>query len=122
MKNWRPFSLVNVDTKLVSNVLVEHLKTALLFLISSNQTAYLNGRFISEGWRLISDIFEIRNLLKLKLFLLTIDIEIAFDSVNYNFLLEVLENYGFSQDFLKCISILLQNLESYVINGGKTTH
>ena len=122
MKNWRPFSLVNVDTKLVSNVLAEHLKTALLFLISSNQTAYLNGRFISEGWRLISDIFEVRNLLKLKLFLLTIDIEIAFDSVNYNFLLEVLENYGVSQDFLKCISILLQNLESYVINGGKTTH
>ena len=56
IKNWRPVSLLNVDTKLVSKVLAERLKTA-LNLISSNQTAYLNGRFISEGGRLISEIF-----------------------------------------------------------------
>ena len=121
IKNWRPISLLNVDTKLVSKVLAERLKTALPSLISSNQTAYLNGRFISEGGRLISDIFEVSDLLKLKGLLLTVDIEKAFDSVNHNFLLKVLENYGFSHDFLKWISILLQNQESCVINGGKTT-
>ena len=106
---------------MVSKVLAERLKTALPSLISSNQTAYLNGRFISEGGRLISDIFEVSDLLKLKGLLLTVDIEKAFDSVNHNFLLKVLENYGFSHDFLKWISILLQNQESCVINGGKTT-
>ena len=111
-KNWRTISLLNVDTKLVSEVLAERLKTAVSSLISSNQTAYLNGRFISERRRLTSDI--------LKGFLLTVDIEKAFDSINHNFLLRVLENYGFSQEFLKWISILLQNQESCVINGGKT--
>ena len=40
-------------------VLAERLKTVLPSLISSNQTAYLNGRCISEGGRLISDIFEV---------------------------------------------------------------
>ena len=112
IKYWRPSSLLNVDTKLASKVLAERLKTALLSLISSNQTAYLNGRFISEGGRLISDIFEVSDLLKLKGLLLTVDIEKAFDSVNHNFLLKVLENYGFNQDFLKWIGILLQNQES----------
>ena len=63
--------------------------------------AYLNDRFISDGGRLISDIFEVSDLLKLKGLLLTVDIEKSFDSVNHNFLLKVLENYGFSQDFLK---------------------
>ena len=75
---------------MISKVLAERLKTALPSLISSNQTAYLNGRSISEGRRLISDIFEVSDLLKLKGLLLTIDIENALDSVNHNFLLKVL--------------------------------
>ena len=53
--------------------------------------------------------------------LLTVDIERAFDSVICNFLLIVLENYGFSQDLLNWVSILLKNLELCIINGGKTT-
>ena len=84
--------------------------------------AYLNSKFISEGRRLISVIFEVSDFLKLKGLLLTVDIEEALNSVNQSFPLKVLENYGFSQDFLKWISILLQNQESRVINGGKTTH
>ena len=102
-------SLLKVYTKLVSKVFVERLKTAIPSLISSNQAACLNGRFISEGGRLISDIFEVSDLLKLKELLLTVDIEKAFNSVNNNFLLKVLENYGFSHDFFKLIKILLQN-------------
>ena len=106
---------------MVSKVLAECLKTALPSLISSNQTTYLNGRFISEGERLIPDMLEGSDLLKLKELLLTVDIEKAFDFVNHNFQLKVLENNNFSHDFLKWISILLQNQELCVINGGKTT-
>ena len=51
--------------------------------------------------------------------LLTVGIEKAFDSVNLDFLLKVLQNYGFSQD-LQLINILLQNQEWCNINGGKT--
>ena len=53
--------------------------------------------------------------------LLTVDIEKAFDSVNHNFQFKVQENYGFRQDFLKWISILLQNQGSCVMNDGKMT-
>ena len=119
IKSWRLISLLNVDTKLVSKVLPERLKTAFPSLISSNQTAYLNNRFISEEGRLISDIFEVSNLLKLKGLSPTVDIEKASDFVYHNFLLKVLENYGVNPDFLIWISILLQNQESCVINGGK---
>ena len=90
-------------------------------LISSDQTAYLNSSLISEGGRLIPDISEVSDLLKLKGLLLTVDIEKAIDSVKHNFLFKALENYGFNQDFVNWISILFQNQESCVINGGKTT-
>ena len=56
IKNWRPISLLNIDTKLISKVIAIRLKKVLNNLISKNQIAYLNNRFISEGGRLISDI------------------------------------------------------------------
>ena len=55
--------------------------------MSSNKKAYLNDGFISEGVPLISDIFKVSDLLKLKGLLVTVDTEKAFDSANHNFLL-----------------------------------
>ena len=51
IKKWRAISLLNVDTKLISKALSERLKNVLPDIISENQTAYVNNRFISEGGR-----------------------------------------------------------------------
>ena len=59
-------------------------------MISSNQTAYVKNRFISKIEKVISDISERGNTLALERFLLTKDIEKAFDSVNHCFLLKIL--------------------------------
>ena len=114
--------LLNIDTKLISKVLAGRLKNALPSLISSDQTAYVKGRFISEGGRLISDVLEICDKLQIKGFLTTVDIEKVFDSINHCFLINVLEKYGFEKDYIKLIKILLQNLESCIINAGTTTN
>ena len=111
---------MNIDTTLISTVLAERLKKILPSLISKNQTAYVKGSFISEGGRLISNILEISDNLKIKGFLMTIDIEKAFDSISYLFLITALENHGFKKDFIKLIQILIQNQEPCVINGGIT--
>ena len=117
IKNWRPISLLNIDTKRISKVLAVRLKNVLPSLISSDQTAYVKGRFISEGGRLIFDVLEICDKLQIKGFLMTVDIEKAFDSINHCFLIKVLEKYGFEKDFIKWIKIVLQNQESCIING-----
>ena len=59
IKNWMPISLLNIDAKLISKVLTKRNKKHLTSLTSSNQTAYMDKRFISEGGRLSSDILEI---------------------------------------------------------------
>ena len=55
-KNWRPISLLNVDTRIISKALSERLKNVFPSLISPQQTAYIKKRFIEEGGRLISDV------------------------------------------------------------------
>ena len=73
---------------------------------------------IIRDLRVISDILEIFDNLKINGFLIILDIEKAFDSVNHLFLITALENYGFKEDFIKWIQILIQNQKSCVINGG----
>ena len=45
MKNWRPISLLNVDSKLLSKCLANRLQDVMPTLISENQNAYINNRF-----------------------------------------------------------------------------
>ena len=50
------------------------------------------------------------------------DIEKAFDSLDHNFLISTLEIYGFGQNFILWVKMLLNDKESCVINDGKTTN
>ena len=56
VKNWRPISLMNVDTKISSNVLALRMKV-IPNLINYHQTAYVKGRFVGESIQIIDDIF-----------------------------------------------------------------
>ena len=71
---------------------------------------------------MISDIVEILGLLKMKAFLLKVDIEKDFDSVAHQFLTNMLETFGFVESLARWMKILLTNQESCIINGGITTN
>ena len=79
------------------------------------QTAYVKNRHIGESGRLISDVLEIAKIKKLDGFLVAMDIEKAFDSLDLDFLVLTLEKYGFGKDFILCVKILLRDQESCVI-------
>ena len=65
--------------------MADRIKKYLPFLISTNQTAYVEGRFISEGGRLFSDILQVTDFLNLRGLVVTVDIQKAFHSVNHVF-------------------------------------
>ena len=103
MKNWRPTSLLNVDLKIISKAFTSKLKTVLPSIISSEQTAYIKKRFVCESGRIISDILSVTNNSKIKGYLVTIDIEEAFDSLDHSFLISVLKKIGFGENFIDWI-------------------
>ena len=119
--NWRPISLLNFDLKIISKSLATRLKNVLGKLIDARQTAYVNERFIGESGRLIDDVLKVCDVQKLSGYLLTVDFEKAFDSLNHNFLIVVLKKYGFGDDFIDWVLILFNSQESCVINGGHST-
>ena len=53
IENWRPISLLNVDTKIISKSLASRFLPVLPTIISPDQTAYVRGRYIGESIRLI---------------------------------------------------------------------
>ena len=89
-------------------------------MILDKQTACVNERFIGESGRLIDDVIKVCNIQKISGYLLTVDFEKAFDSLNHKFLIAILKKYGFGEDFIDWIKKILSDQESCVINGGRT--
>ena len=106
--------MLNTDVKILSKVMAQRLKKTLPFLISANHSVglltidYLDGLFIGEGDRLISDLLEISDILKLNGLLVIIDTQKAFQSVNHSFLISTLERYGFGNKFVKWVKTFIQ--------------
>ena len=69
----------------------------------------------------MSDLLEMSQVLIKEDFLVTVDIEKAFESVDHLFLVAILEKLSFGIEFIEWIKILLNNQESCVSNGGKTS-
>ena len=105
----------------MSKALATRIKETLPDLISCQQTAYVKNRFIGEGGRLISDILEISNVFNLRGYIVTVDIEKAFDSLSHSFLLACLKKFGFGHGFIRWVKILFKSQESCIINAGTAT-
>ena len=121
ISDWRPISLLNFDLKMISKSLATRVKKLLSNLIDARQTANVNERFIGESGRLIHDAIKVCDIQKVSGYLLSVDFEKAFDLLNHRSLIAVLKKYGFGEDFIDWIKILLRDQESCVINGGHTT-
>ena len=105
---------------MIIKVSSNRIKNLSLNLISSVQNTVVIDRFVSKWDRLKSDILEMTHILNMEGSLLTIDIEKTFDSIDHYFLFSILEKYGLKKSFLKWIEKLLNNQESYIINGWIT--
>ena len=51
-------------------------------------------------------------------YLVTMDLEKAFDSLDPNFLIYILKKFGFGESFINWINILLNDQQSCIINRG----
>ena len=104
--SYRPISLLNVDTKILSKVLAHRLEKILPSLISPDQTGFIKNRF---------SFFNIRRLLNIIYYraegnesetVISLDAEKAFDRVRWDFLFYTLTKFGFKNNFISWIKVL----------------
>ena len=112
---------MNVDYKIISKPLASRLKKVLPNLISPQQTAYVENKCISESGRLIADIIQITDVLSIEGFLVAMDIEKAFDSLDHTSVISVLKKIGFGNNLVSWIETLIWKQESCAINGCSIT-
>ena len=105
----------------MNKALASKLKKVLKTIVGANQTAYVEGRFIGEATRLISDVLEVTKECNIEGYMVMMDVEKAFDSMDHGFLIDVLKVFGFGKNFIDWIKIILTNQESCVMNGGNST-
>ena len=95
IKNWRPISLLNTDYKIASKSIANRFKHLLPKLIHHNQTGFIENRNIQENLRVISDIFYYTKEYNIPGFMISLDFQKAFDSLEHNFLDVTLKKFNF---------------------------
>ena len=106
LKNWRPISLLNLAYKIAKKALALRLKKLLPSVINDAQTDYMEGRFIGENIRLISDILHFTAPEILEGIAPFIDFEKAFDSLEWDFLFKTLDTFQLGHEFKSWVGIL----------------
>ncbi|GFS23006.1 reverse transcriptase [Elysia marginata] len=116
--NWRPISLTNTDYKILAKALAVRLGKVISDIVNIDQSGFLKGRNISSTLREIADIIEYESNQMRNSIVLAIDYQKAFDTVSVNFMLETFKRFGFGENFLKWLAILLKDRTGLVKNGG----
>lgn len=99
--DYRPISCCNTIYKIISKLLLKRLKPILPTLILPNQTAFVQGRLLVENTILASEIIHGYHKDRgPKRITLKVDIEKAFDTVNWDFIFNLLQGLDIPHPYL----------------------
>ena len=119
LRDFRPISLVGSVYKLLAKVLVNRLKLVMGEVISDSQQAFVHGRQILDAVLIANEALDSRLKDNIPGLLLKMDIEKAFDHVNWDFLMKVMSKMGFGHRWINWMKWCFSTATfSIIINGS----
>jgi hypothetical protein len=95
VKDFRPICLIGSVYKILSKILANRLKVVLGAILSPTQNAFIQGRQITESVLIANECLDSKLKSGIPGLLCKLDVEKAYDHVNWNFLMYMLERCGF---------------------------
>ncbi|GJY80977.1 RNA-directed DNA polymerase, eukaryota [Tanacetum coccineum] len=95
VKDFRPISLIGSFYKIIAKILSNRLCIVMPDLISDVQTAFISKRQILDGPFILNELISWCKYHKIKAMIFKADFEKAFNSVRWDYLDGVLNNFGF---------------------------
>lgn len=118
MEDYQPISLIHsiakIFSKLFANGLAPHLDT----LFSKCQSAFIKHRCIQDNFLYIQNTVRTFHKMKIRALFMKLDIQKAFDTINWSYMLEVLQALGFGPRWREWISILFGTATSRALLNG----
>ncbi|KAG5830188.1 hypothetical protein ANANG_G00307420 [Anguilla anguilla] len=118
LKNWRPITLLNCDFKMYSKILTLRMRGVLEQVIDLDQTCAVPGRRITDSLVLVRDAICYARDRNIRLAVLNLDFEKAYDRVSHQYMFRVLQKMGFSGGFLARVGLLYTEVRSRILVNG----
>lgn len=116
--SYRPFSLINIDAKLLSHILAERISQFLPEIIHPVQAGFTKSRSPVLNIRTIAVVEHAKANPHNNISILTLDAEKAFDNVNIEWLFKTMEHMGISGPYLKLIKSMYKNPKARILTPG----
>lgn len=94
-KDFRPVSLVHSFAKLITKTLAIWLSKNMDKLISPSQCAFIKGQCIHDNFIYVRNLARAYHRTRTPALLFKLDISKAFDTVSWEYLIEMMEHRGF---------------------------
>lgn len=117
-KEFRPISLIHSFTKLLSKVLAIRLASYIDTLISTAQSAFIKKRCIQDNFMYVRGLARHYHRTRTPACLIKLDITKAFDSVSWEYLLDLLGRRGFPNSWINWLAALLRTSSSHIMLNG----
>nr|CAN73960.1 hypothetical protein VITISV_023007 [Vitis vinifera] len=116
--DFRPISLLGGVYKLLAKVLANRIKGVLDKVVSPDQNAFVKGRQILDASLIANEVIDYWFKRKEKGLICKLDIEKAYDSINWKFLMKVMRKMGFGDRWMKWIWWCISTASfSILVNG-----